>query len=224
MGASDPHARQARRELSGQQVPKLHNALMSAFPTSIALELMLAFQMDLPLRQVTSEGASLTDTVLQLLRWAEAHGRVDELVARACEENPGNPQLSEVAAELGQGASGPEPTGPAGSSGNRMAATASAPRAAEPILSLQDRLGLFRTLGALPVAQLEALLFAVKPPPGVVLPSSAPGTQRIASLLEWVEGPGGPGLVQLQQLMEAVLNASAAPLFAPPLLCAPADR
>jgi hypothetical protein len=72
-------------------------------------------------------------------------------------------------------------------------------------LSLRERLVLVQTLSGLPAAQVEQLIFAMKPPTGVVSPSSAPVANRIAELLGWCEGSSGPGLRELQNCLDSLL-------------------
>lgn len=72
-------------------------------------------------------------------------------------------------------------------------------------LSLRERVALVRTLSGLPAAQVEQLIFAMKPPFGVVPPSSAPVATRTAELLNWCEGSSGPGLRELQKCLDSLL-------------------
>jgi hypothetical protein len=54
------------------------------------------------------------------------------------------------------------------------------------------------------------LLFAVKPPGGLVPPMPAPEADRTTALLAWAEGPNGCGLIVIQEVLKTIL----APRFA----------
>lgn len=70
---------------------------------------------------------------------------------------------------------------------------------------LQTRLRLFQVLSELPNAQLEQILFVLKPPAGVVPGASAPQGERVAALVQWAEGPGGCGLSALTGMVESLV-------------------
>ena len=80
--------------LDGRQKKALHAALLSAFPRQPALERLVEFHLDAHLAAVAGEGP-LNDVVFRLIEWAEAHGRVEALVAGAREVNPRNADLVE---------------------------------------------------------------------------------------------------------------------------------
>ena len=72
------------------------------------------------------------------------------------------------------------------------------------LYSVKDRINLFLWIIALPSGQFEALLFALKPPNGIVPGNSAPQGDRLARLLEWVESPSGCGMEALFEALEAM--------------------
>jgi hypothetical protein len=74
----------------------LYRALLSAFPDQGSLERMLRLGMDLSLDEISA--GNLSDRVFAVIRFAEAQGRLDELVRVAREDNPGNPELRAAAA------------------------------------------------------------------------------------------------------------------------------
>jgi len=78
--------------LSRQQLSKLQDALIDAFPTSASLEQMLSFELEKSLRAIAGEG-SLQDIVFRLTQTAEAQGWVEDLICAACNSNIGNQQL-----------------------------------------------------------------------------------------------------------------------------------
>jgi len=69
-----------------------------------------------------------------------------------------------------------------------------------------DRLELFEKLSALPVATFEQLLFVLNPPKGVVPSSSAPQGMRVSALLEWAESTAGPGIKDVQAVLDKILG------------------
>ncbi|HVV84805.1 MAG TPA: effector-associated domain EAD1-containing protein, partial [Kofleriaceae bacterium] len=83
--------------ISGPLLAQLRDALLDAFPTWKALEMMVELQLDERLGNVVSPGA-LREVVYDLLTWARAQGRLGELVAAARRENGGNARLAEAAA------------------------------------------------------------------------------------------------------------------------------
>ncbi|MCW3055963.1 MAG: ATPase [Chthonomonadales bacterium] len=84
--------------LSGQQFKQLHTAFLSAFPTIVSLEQLVALGLDQNLNAIAS-GGTLSTTVFQLLQWAEATGRTQELIEAAYNFNPGNPLLRRLVDE-----------------------------------------------------------------------------------------------------------------------------
>lgn len=60
---------------------------------------MLSFQLDWQLDEITSPG-SLRDVAFDLLRYAEAQGKIDDLLQAASTANPGNLQLKDARAAL----------------------------------------------------------------------------------------------------------------------------
>lgn len=80
--------------MDGIQRQKLHNALMDAFPDVKALEQMVSFQLNLPLSSITTT-KDLSEATFELIKWANAQGRISDLVEGACKQNIGNPKLRE---------------------------------------------------------------------------------------------------------------------------------
>ncbi len=90
--------------LTGTQVNELSNALLNAFPERGALAQLVRIGLDDRLDEITN-GKNLRDTVFELIEWAEARGRIAELVAAARAENFGNSTLAELT-----GNPGPDPS------------------------------------------------------------------------------------------------------------------
>ncbi len=73
-------------------------------------------------------------------------------------------------------------------------------------LSAIERLKLIQTLNGLPGQQFEELIFGLNPPPGVMPPGFASQGNRTPILLQWAEGPTGPGLVAVQEILSLVIG------------------
>ena len=86
--------------LTGSQYQQLYQALLAAFPSPAALARLVQFRLAQNL-DVIAGGDNLGDRVFDLMRWAEANGRLDDLIAGARNENPGNSVLRAVAEEIG---------------------------------------------------------------------------------------------------------------------------
>lgn len=79
-------------ELSGDQFKQLRISLQRAYPRKPELQLLLREEMNLRLSEIVGDG-NLTDTVAELVDWAESKGKVPELVSSAIKRNPRNPYL-----------------------------------------------------------------------------------------------------------------------------------
>jgi hypothetical protein len=78
--------------LTGRERQQLHQALLSAYPSLAALAQMVSFGMNRNLSEIAG-GGSLAEVVYNLIEWAGAQGRLEELVRVAREQNTGNPVL-----------------------------------------------------------------------------------------------------------------------------------
>jgi hypothetical protein len=70
-----------------------------------------------------------------------------------------------------------------------------------------QRLQFIRHLNKIVPQHFNMLLFAVKPPAGLVPPMPAPQGDRTAALLTWAEAPGGCGLSVLKELLDAIVKS-----------------
>jgi hypothetical protein len=86
-----------------EQLEKLHSALMSAFPRHTDLARMVRFGLDENLEAIAgvAGGGTLSEVTFNLIGWAEAAGRLEELVRKASKEQSRNLDLQGFAAELG---------------------------------------------------------------------------------------------------------------------------
>ncbi|MEM7127721.1 MAG: TIR domain-containing protein, partial [Chloroflexota bacterium] len=71
---------------------QLHSALLVAFTDKSKLEQMVRMQLDQNLDEIVG-GDNLSDIVFALIKWAESHGKLQELIQGAIAENPTNPAL-----------------------------------------------------------------------------------------------------------------------------------
>ena len=81
--------------LSGHEIKKLVNAIVSAYPTKSDLAMMVQFELEENLEAIAG-GDNLTDNVFKLLtRWAIPRGKTYRLILAAYETNPENPELKD---------------------------------------------------------------------------------------------------------------------------------
>jgi hypothetical protein len=89
------------QQLTGQQRGRLSEALQAAFPTVDDLQLMLQFQLELRLVQITSLLKPYPHIVFDLIADAEARGYTERLIRAALEARPNNPELLAFARLVG---------------------------------------------------------------------------------------------------------------------------
>jgi hypothetical protein len=88
-----------------RDLQSLYRALLAAFPDPGALERMLRFGMDVNLAEIAS--GNLGNQVYAVIKFAEAQGRVDQLLQAALAAVPGNADLRAVADRRAPAAEGP---------------------------------------------------------------------------------------------------------------------
>lgn len=76
-------------ERDAPQQKRLREALKSAYPTRQDLERMVFDGLGEHLSAMAS-GENLEQTIFELLRWAQAQGRLEELIVAAIKHNRGN--------------------------------------------------------------------------------------------------------------------------------------
>ena len=92
---ADPPSR-----LTGEQYRELQAVLLAAFPQYGDLQRMVLFYLGENLAAVTASG-NLQQVVFELISWAQARGRLKDLIQGAVNANSGNTQLRAFAARLG---------------------------------------------------------------------------------------------------------------------------
>ena len=80
------------REISGAERLQLCEALLSAFSNYGQLTEMVRYRLDENLHAIAGTG-TLKERVYELIEWAVAEGRIEELVEQAYSAKPGNPKL-----------------------------------------------------------------------------------------------------------------------------------
>ena len=75
--------------LSGEQVKRIHAALLDAYPSEEELRMMVRIELDESLEAVAT-GKNQRVLIFNLVTWAERTGRVDDLVQGAYNQTPGN--------------------------------------------------------------------------------------------------------------------------------------
>lgn len=78
--------------LDGDKRKQLHQAILDAFGAYESLEQMLSFQLDVSLGTIT-HSRNCSDAIFEVIKWAEAKGKLPELIRGAREENITNPAL-----------------------------------------------------------------------------------------------------------------------------------
>jgi AAA-like domain/Effector-associated domain 1 len=85
--------------LSGQQLKKIEEALIDAFPDKGSLERMLLYELEKNLDEIAG-GNRLQDIVFNLIKAGQAQGWVKDLIIGARNSNEGNLKLKNIAEEL----------------------------------------------------------------------------------------------------------------------------
>jgi hypothetical protein len=87
-----------RVALTGAQEQQLRDAILSGFNHSELRELVRFLMIEI-LERITSNGPS-SSVVLELIHWAQRHGRTEELILAVKEARPNNPAIDRIAATL----------------------------------------------------------------------------------------------------------------------------
>jgi len=87
-------AARLKMNLSGAELKKLVNAILSAYPTKEDLAMMIEFELEENLNAITG-GGNLTQLIFNLVtKWAIPRGKIYRLIIAAYETNPDNPELT----------------------------------------------------------------------------------------------------------------------------------
>lgn len=73
-------------------------------------------------------------------------------------------------------------------------------------ISVQKRLQLYGDLNRIVPGDFNMLIFALKPPPGLIPPMPAAQADRTSALLAWAESPTGCGLHTVEEVLRQVTN------------------
>ncbi|MDH3499095.1 MAG: serine protease [Acidimicrobiia bacterium] len=88
-------------ELDGVQKRRLREALLDAYIDWDKTERLVSDEMNERLASITSENNDLEQVMFDLIDWAEARGRLSELMIGAVSSNPGNAKLFVFSQKLG---------------------------------------------------------------------------------------------------------------------------
>lgn len=94
-------------KLKGGDFKVLQDAVMAAYPDEPKLRRMIRQYMQQNLAAIAG-GSDLSETVFNLLVWAESRGKIEALIRAALEDNPESEEMVDVAARLG--VNGPAPS------------------------------------------------------------------------------------------------------------------
>lgn len=86
-------------EIDGVQQQQLRQALLSAFPSRQMLEMLVSDSLNKNLSTIAGD-SSLEYATFELIRWAMAKGKLEELVNAAIKESGQNSQLLSIAKQL----------------------------------------------------------------------------------------------------------------------------
>lgn len=84
-------------QLTGRQIQQIRDAILDAYPTRDELRALVRIELDQNLDSIAG-GDNLRILVFNLVTWAEQHGRIDELVNSAYNQNQGNLALQQLIA------------------------------------------------------------------------------------------------------------------------------
>ena len=155
-------------------------ALQAVYPQKADLELFVADELDENIAEIADD-TTLNAMTYSLIKWARAKGKLDTLFQAFCRENPNHPIIIKL-----QGDS---------------LAKYERPQASAAL----SRLQLIKVLNGLPPTQFEELVIALNPPSGIVPSGGAAQGMRSSALMQWIEGPTGPGINELQVILNHII-------------------
>lgn len=85
--------------LPGETIKKITDALKSAFPNRDELVMMLHMELEIPESEVP-DNSNYNLVVFNLIQQLDSQNRIPELIQRALNERPGNPDLQKIAQEI----------------------------------------------------------------------------------------------------------------------------
>src|SRR5262245_3789118 len=86
--------------LTSEQFEELANALVAAFPRQGDLGMMVKFKLGVFLNTITAENNPYRLQAFELVQWADAQDRVDDLLSGALNLNERNKALRSIAKKL----------------------------------------------------------------------------------------------------------------------------
>lgn len=74
---------------------QVYDSLLSVFPNRSTLAILVRLQLGPNLERITT-GDNVSEIALKLIEWAEANGRVEDLISGMFEQAPDNPDVSRL--------------------------------------------------------------------------------------------------------------------------------
>lgn len=84
-------------KIDGKKRAQIRQALIAAFPMPSNLRIITDEVLNVPLQNITGIGSDMETMAFDLIAWAQARGRLTELVIGAAAANPGAASLKEIA-------------------------------------------------------------------------------------------------------------------------------
>jgi len=169
--------------LNGEQLQKLHSAILSGFSGS-DLEQLIRFELNERLDSLVATNSAFSNVVFNLIKWAESTGRTPELIRAVQRARPNNAEIRASAAEL-------LPAPPAGHQAASGTAKLDGPRRARLRAALLDQ---FPSRGALKMLLDDSLSVNLDS-----VSTASNLTETVFDLIQWAS-------VDPQQLLQPLLR------------------
>jgi hypothetical protein len=222
-------------ELTRQQSKILREGIVSGYPSSADLRMMLYEEMGIDLNAIVKGYSSNYHLeVFNLIQQLDAKGRLEEFIKVVIQDRPSSPYLQKIAAEFPSLGLSQDQLGSLyvklsyfQERANKTSDPALRFQLVQQIQELQkeinklggelpaesltikesmDKWQLFKILNLLTPQQLNQLMFNLNAPKAVILATNASQSDRVIELLLWAESASGIGLMGIQQALGHILN------------------
>ncbi|MEI2580745.1 effector-associated domain EAD1-containing protein [Scytonema sp. PRP1] len=85
--------------ITGDEPEELHKAIINAYPDYAELERVIYFKLNENLNVIAGTG-KYGDVVYELIKWADAEGKLETLIVELYNNKPGNPKLKAIKQKL----------------------------------------------------------------------------------------------------------------------------
>jgi hypothetical protein len=82
--------------MTGYQKRQFEEAFLSAFNSYSELERIFSFELDVDLKNLSNPNKTMPDVILDIIKWAESHNKIQEVINAALNKVPGNIKLIEL--------------------------------------------------------------------------------------------------------------------------------